>query len=802
MDTDETPDRYFTYDGRLASFQSTHRPSGTKGKASKALTWPHKQLDPSQFAQAGFYFDPSPEAPDNTVCFLCVKAFKGWEENDRPLEEHLRLSPRCGWAIVAAIEAGLGDYGLDDPSDAPMAEARKATFGGLWPHEGKRGWKCKTKQLVEAGWKYTPTADSDDMATCTYCSLALDGWEPKDNPLDEHYRRSPDCQFFALLNEYKKGPAKKKGRGKGVRASQSSRLSSQSIATTVASDTTSLLEPYADHDDSVMTTTSVMTQGGTKRSRAKKTTAAKSKRTRAKKEEVVEVLEDSPEPQEELAPPTPPPKATRGRKRASDPLEDSELTLADVPAAKKRATRTRKANVAEASLIEQEPDQEMSDIDPASKAKAKGKKARSTITRKTRKASTASTISNISLQGDTVHMIDDEELDRQLQADLDRPLSDDENIAADSDSDRKKAPPKHKNKKAAFQENSPASQGETSNDHAMFDPQPPHIDEVVVEDELKALEAEMEIEQVEAPPVPKKGRKVGSKKASKQTTKKAKDPESAPPDVGTATVDELAEGHDISIASNSTMVRTSLASNAAPRKRGRPSKKASIVTPDPNPDELADAEVGAPSASEPINVGDSAEKIPAARTKTLSPAATSSPLVSKPLPPPPIESDELQPPSTPVALTSPAPTANQAALSPSQSPQASDAENEPPSSKPSNTASSARIVLAPITATPVRTSPSKRNVLAGLQSNTPWTAVDVDIVFEDIDKENISGSAKFLKSGPDLTSPEKRMTVEEWIYHNAEEAEQKLKHECETMVTAFEKEGTRAMQALEGLIVD
>ncbi|OTB12679.1 hypothetical protein K445DRAFT_378354 [Daldinia sp. EC12] len=798
MDTDETPDRYFTYDGRLASFQLARRPPGVKGKASKALTWPHKELDPVQFAQAGFYFEPTPDAPDNTVCFLCVKAFKGWEENDNPLEEHLRLSPHCGWAIVAAIEAGLGDYGLDDPSDAPMVEARKATFAGLWPHEGKRGWKCKTKQLVEAGWKYTPTAESDDMATCTYCSLALDGWEPKDNPLDEHYKRSPDCQFFQLLNHYKSGPTKKKGRGKGARASQSSRLSSQSIATTIASDATSLLEPYADQD-SVMTTTSVMTQGGTKRSRTKKTTATKGKRTRAKKEEAVEVLEDSPEPQVEQAPPTPPPKATRGRKRASDPIEDSVLTAAEVPAAKKRATRTRKANIADTSVVEQAPDLEMSDIDPAPKSKAKGKKAKSTATRKTRKASTASTISNLSFQGDAAHMMDDEELDRQLQADLDRPLSDDENIAADSDSDRKNLPSKQKSKKISIPKKKSVGQAEASDDHAMFEPQP-HIDEAVVEDELKALETEMEVEQVEDPPVPKKGRKPGPKRGSKQI-KKIKD-EPAQPDVETATADELAEGHDVSIVSNSTMVRTSLASNAAPRKRGRPSKKASIVNPDPNPDELADAVVEAPSAPEPVEVRDSAEKLSETKTRTLSPPATSSPLVSKPLPQPPVESEELQPPSTPIAMTSPAPAAKQAALSPSQSPQASDAENEPPSSKPSNTASSARIILAPVNATPVPTSPSKRNILAGLQSNTPWTAVDVDMIFDDIDKENASGSAKFLKGGADLTSPEKRMTVEEWIYHNAEEAEKKLKHECETMVTAFEKEGTRAMQALEGLIVD
>lgn len=59
-----------------------------------------------------------------------------------------------------------------------------------------------------------------------------------------------------------------------------------------------------------------------------------------------------------------------------------------------------------------------------------------------------------------------------------------------------------------------------------------------------------------------------------------------------------------------------------------------------------------------------------------------------------------------------------------------------------------------------------------------------------------------LSKGKDLTSPEKGMTVEEWIYHNAELAEQMLKMECENMVSAFEREGTRAMRVLEGLIVE
>lgn len=98
-------------------------------------------------AKAGFYFQPYPSNPDNVICFLCNKALDGWEEDDRPLEEHLKHAPECGWAITAAVEAELGDYVREDPRDALMSEARKATFAGRWPHESRKGWTCKTKQV-------------------------------------------------------------------------------------------------------------------------------------------------------------------------------------------------------------------------------------------------------------------------------------------------------------------------------------------------------------------------------------------------------------------------------------------------------------------------------------------------------------------------------------------------------------------------------------------------------------------------------------------------------------------------------
>lgn len=90
------------------------------------------------------------------MCFLCNKSLDGWEEGDSPLEEHLRHSPTCGWAINAAIEAGHGNYGKVHPLDPAMTEARKATFAGRWPYESKRGFKCKTKKvgtLQSATWR-------------------------------------------------------------------------------------------------------------------------------------------------------------------------------------------------------------------------------------------------------------------------------------------------------------------------------------------------------------------------------------------------------------------------------------------------------------------------------------------------------------------------------------------------------------------------------------------------------------------------------------------------------------------------
>lgn len=232
------------------------------------------------------------------------------------------------------------------------------------------------------------------------------------------------------------------------------------------------------------------------------------------------------------------------------------------------------------------------------------------------------------------------------------------------------------------------------------------------------------------------------------------------------------------------------------RPRGRPPKKSSVES------KLAEADVQAQLHQEEIDAEVRAQQ-EASESEDEQPEIYEEPDLSpikesSIVPSSVVSQRQAQAPSTPGYGPSPSASARQAGISPSQSPQSSDAENQPPSSKPAASVTTTRIALAPMSATPMRTSPSKRNIMSKLQSATPWKAVDLDAVFGSPDKEN----AGALRKGKDLTSPEKGMTVEEWVYHNAGEAERLLKDECEGMVSSFESEGGKGMGVLEGLIVE
>ncbi|PIO11001.1 hypothetical protein AB205_0219860, partial [Aquarana catesbeiana] len=52
--------------------------------------------------------------------------------------------------------------------------------------------------MAEAGFIHCPSGNSPDVAQCFFCMKELEGWEPDDDPMEEHKKHSPHCLFLTL----------------------------------------------------------------------------------------------------------------------------------------------------------------------------------------------------------------------------------------------------------------------------------------------------------------------------------------------------------------------------------------------------------------------------------------------------------------------------------------------------------------------------------------------------------------------------------------------------------------------------
>jgi len=84
------------------------------------------------------------------MCFLCHRQLDGWEPEDNPALEHAAHVPDCPWAINVSIGQKIANEEQveEDPMDERLVEARRATFADAWPHESRKGWKCKIKKVL------------------------------------------------------------------------------------------------------------------------------------------------------------------------------------------------------------------------------------------------------------------------------------------------------------------------------------------------------------------------------------------------------------------------------------------------------------------------------------------------------------------------------------------------------------------------------------------------------------------------------------------------------------------------------
>ncbi|XP_036135985.1 baculoviral IAP repeat-containing protein 1 [Molossus molossus] len=178
--------------------------------------WPFyaQGTSPRELSVAGFVFTGKRDA---VQCFSCGGCLGNWEEGDDPWKEHAKWFPKCEFLqskktseeIAQYIQSYKGFVGVTGEHfvnswvkrDLPMASAycndsifaneelRLDSFKN-WPHTS-----VGIAALAKAGFFYTGIKD---IVQCFFCEGCLENWVEGDDPLEDHTKCFPNCQF--LLN--------------------------------------------------------------------------------------------------------------------------------------------------------------------------------------------------------------------------------------------------------------------------------------------------------------------------------------------------------------------------------------------------------------------------------------------------------------------------------------------------------------------------------------------------------------------------------------------------------------------------
>lgn len=698
-------------------------------------------------------------------------------------------------------------------------------------------------------------------------------------------------------------------------------MSTQSNAT-LASEVPSLMESELNGDESSLSAVPMpkpkMTKGGGKGG------SKKTKKSKASQKQVEEPPNESfhLEPEDDdfsvkidQSPETEP----RGKKRKSedagqaDEAKGETEAASEAPPTKRRATRTRSSVVIDQSDLEaiqplKDEDVDMTDAEkptassaPVSKKGRQGGRERASSS--TRKASKMSTASQASLRSAVPR---DEDIDAALALDLDRPLTDDEEMDVEEDVKPKtrrltrtkpglkkptasRAPTRKANRADSAQPDDsviivddvtlPKQSDEAhDDDHAPIEENTSPEDELLTQkatkkppprkrgpkqkvfgeqnDKEHGLEKEQEPAEEErvqrkSPPPRKQTRQVSRQLPARGTRMSAipTDQEAEAQRLDSSMLDSPTLGDESGHETDASVVIESheiqKGRTKGPAKKGTKGKKAKpanedneeFVQPlnDPADDEAAVVdEIPEVPALEEMKQPEGPDKPKgkkgpkakaASKTGKAKKGASKSKApvkeveevsleTPKPSTPPHVREASAESPAEPLSVPAVAdlptsPRAKTAHSTPAASPQSSDAENHPPSSRPSEVrpplavqsptkSQMTRIPLA--VSTPTR-SPVK-NTFSRLQTSVPWTMADLEQIFQGTpgqEKENnpFNLGIDVVKGG--LTSPEEKMTVEQWIQYNAQRGEEKFRSDCERTVSKFEAEGMRAMKTLEGI---
>ncbi|MGH0179796.1 UNVERIFIED_CONTAM: hypothetical protein FKN15_002370 [Acipenser sinensis] len=100
---------------------------------------------------------------------------------------------------MSASASGINSSTLLLYQEMYRFEKRLQTFTD-WPFT--EGCQCTPEKMALAGFVHCPSENEPDVARCFFCLKELEGWEPDDDPWHEHSKRSLNCGFLSLKQDF------------------------------------------------------------------------------------------------------------------------------------------------------------------------------------------------------------------------------------------------------------------------------------------------------------------------------------------------------------------------------------------------------------------------------------------------------------------------------------------------------------------------------------------------------------------------------------------------------------------------
>nr|XP_046261254.1 E3 ubiquitin-protein ligase XIAP [Scatophagus argus] len=158
-------------------------------------SWPSGgPVGPRDLAQAGFYYLGK---NDRVQCFCCGGMLGGWEAGDTAWGEHTKHFSNCFFILGHDVgnipfEGGTEEENWNSRQHASTRvhmgsfEERLASFAGV-------ELPVNRERLARAGFYSTGTGDN---VLCFHCGGGLKGWQPEEDPWEEHAKYYPGCGFL------------------------------------------------------------------------------------------------------------------------------------------------------------------------------------------------------------------------------------------------------------------------------------------------------------------------------------------------------------------------------------------------------------------------------------------------------------------------------------------------------------------------------------------------------------------------------------------------------------------------------